>query len=93
MFYWIPFGSLAAPFGLPLALNIHQGLIHIGKEDKNETLQTMIIHMALDFALRHNLPCILTLDAYFPCASIYYGNPQAVLSVLFLPLPAATLLF
>ena len=27
--------------------------------------------MALDFALRHNLPCILTLDAYFPCASIF----------------------
>ncbi|MEA1934226.1 MAG: hypothetical protein U9N60_07335 [Thermodesulfobacteriota bacterium] len=64
-------GSLAAPFGLPLALNIHQGLIHIGKEDKNETLQTRIIHMATDFALRHDLPCIFTLDAYFPCASVF----------------------
>jgi len=64
-------GSIAAPFGLPLALNIHQGLIHIGKEDKNETLQTRIIHMAMDFALRHNLPSVLTLDAYFPCASVF----------------------
>jgi hypothetical protein len=64
-------GSLAAPFGLPLALNIHQGLIHIGQEDKNETLQTRIIHMATDFALRHDLPCIFTLDAYFPCASVF----------------------
>ena len=64
-------GSLAAPFGLPLALSIHQGLIHIGKEDKNETLQTRIIHMAMDFALRHNLPSVLTLDAYFPCASVF----------------------
>jgi len=64
-------GSLSAPFGLPSALNIHQGLIHIGKEDKNETLQTRIIHMALDFALRHDLPSIFTLDAYFPCASVF----------------------
>jgi len=60
------------PFGLPLALSIHQGLIHIGKEDKNKTLQTMIIHMALDFVLRHDLPSILTLDAYFPCALIWF---------------------
>ena len=64
-------GSLAAPFGLPLASNIHQGLIHIGRNDKNETLQTRIIHMALEFALRHDLPSVLILDAYFPCASIF----------------------
>jgi hypothetical protein len=64
-------GSLAAPFGLPLALNLHQGFIHIGKENENETLQTRIINMAIDFSLRHNLPCIFTLDAYFPSASIF----------------------
>jgi len=64
-------GSLAAPFGLPLALSIHQGLIHIGKENENETLQTRIMSMAINFALKHNLPSILTLDAYFPCASVF----------------------
>ena len=59
-------GSFAQPFGLPLALSIHQGLIHIGQENKTkETLGTRIVQMALDFAIRHNLPCILTLDAFF----------------------------
>ena len=68
-------GSLAAPFGLPLALNIHQGLIHVGQESKGEgdveTLGTRIIHMAHDFAVRHNLPCVLTLDAFFPSAAVF----------------------
>lgn len=62
-------GSLAAPFCIPLALGIHQGLIHIGKQDKaeqnDETLGTRIVQMALEFAIRHNLPCVLTLDAFF----------------------------
>lgn len=62
-------GSLASPFCLPLALRIHQGLIHIRKQDKaeenDETLGTRIVQMALDFAMRHNLPSLLTLDAFF----------------------------
>jgi hypothetical protein len=62
-------GSLTLPFCLPLALGIHQGLIHIGKQDNaennKETLGTRIVQMALDFAIRHNLPCVLTLDAFF----------------------------
>ena len=66
-------GSLAAPFGIPLALSIHQGLIHIGQqtEENNETLGTRIVRMALDFAIRHNLPCVLTLDAFFPGAAVF----------------------
>lgn len=71
-------GSFLSPFGLPLSLNIHQGLAHITdeKEQKkgekdNDNLKTRIIRMALDFAIRHNLPCILTLDAYFPGASVF----------------------
>ena len=61
-------GSLSAPFGLPLALSIHQGLIHIGQEKEGnvETLGTRIVQMALDFAIRHNLPSVLVLDAFFP---------------------------
>ena len=62
-------GSVVQPFGLPLALSIHQGLIHIGQENKAEgkveTLGTRIVQMALDFAIRHNVPSILTLDAFF----------------------------
>jgi len=60
-------GSLSAPFGLPLALSIHQGLIHIGQEKEGnvETLGTRIVQMALDFAIRHNLPSVLVLDAFF----------------------------
>lgn len=66
-------GSLLAPFGLPLSLGIHQGLSHVGEEDKaeKENLKTRIIQMALEFSVRHNLPCLLTLDAYFPCASVF----------------------
>lgn len=68
-------GSLLAPFGLPLALGIHQGLSHIDKESETDedqdNLKTRIVQMALDFSLRHNLPCILTLDAFFPCASVF----------------------
>ena len=62
-------GSLASPFGLPLALNIHQGSIHIGQENKEEgnvgTMGTRIVQMALDFTIRHNLPSVLILDAFF----------------------------
>ncbi len=68
-------GTFTAAFGLPLSLGIHQGLEHITdeKEEKEEcgNLKTRIIQMALDFAIRHNMPCILTLDAYFPGASVF----------------------
>ena len=65
----IHYFDVLLPFCLPLALGIHQGLIHIGKQDdtkqKNETLGSRVIQMALEFAIRHNLPCVLTLDAFF----------------------------
>jgi|LGVC01.1.fsa_nt_gb hypothetical protein len=68
-------GSLGAPFGLPLALSIHQGLIHIGQENKGkgnvETLGTRIVQMALDFTIRHNLASVLILDAFFPGAAVF----------------------
>ncbi len=61
-------GSLSTPFGIPLDLGIHQGFVHIGK-DKNKkepaTMGSRIVHMALDFCLRNDLICILTLDAFF----------------------------
>ena len=63
-------GSIKNPFCIPLALGIHQGLAHVGEDDKqkrsNETLGKRIVQMAIDFALRHDQPSILTLDAFFP---------------------------
>jgi hypothetical protein len=69
-------GSLASPFCLPLALGIHQGLVHVGErvKESEETLGTRIIQMAIDFAMRHDLPSILVLDAFFPeCRGIQAG--------------------
>ena len=75
-------GSMAAPFGLPLALGIHQGRIHIGQqstaEAKAETMGTRIVQMALDFAMRHDMPCILTLDAFFPQCRRFPPSPFSV---------------
>lgn len=63
-------GSLVSPFCIPLDLRIHQGLVHVGENNKTEndreTLGTRIIQMALDFSVRHDLRSILTLDAFFP---------------------------
>ncbi len=68
-------GSFLMPFGLPLSLSIHQGLEHITDENRDKkakgNLKTRIVQMALDFALKRNQPCILTLDAYFPAASVF----------------------
>ncbi len=77
--YWgaigILIGTLNNPFCLPLALAIHQGLIHIGKEtnkgNDNQTLGCRIVQMALDFSSQHSIPCILVLDAFFPTASVF----------------------
>jgi hypothetical protein len=68
-------GTMAAPFSLPLNLRLHQGLIHIGQgaetEETPKTLGERLVQMALDFAIKHNLPCILTLDAFFPSAAVF----------------------
>jgi hypothetical protein len=70
-------GSLAVPYCLPLFLALHLGMIHIGQplesesEDRSDTMGTRIVQMAIDFALRHNLPCVLVLDAFFPCAAVF----------------------
>jgi hypothetical protein len=62
-------GSITAPFCIPLSLGIHQGLVHVNekmKEQNSETLGIRIVQMGLDFAIKNNLKCILTLDAFFP---------------------------
>jgi hypothetical protein len=49
-------------------LGIHQGGIHIGEKqspDDKDTLGVKIVRMAHKFALEHNLPSFLILDAFF----------------------------
>ena len=66
-------GSMASPFCTPLSLGIHQGLVHVNEkgraDESKETLGTRIVQMTLDFAIRHDLPSILILDAFFPWSS------------------------
>ncbi|MDM8517773.1 hypothetical protein QUF76_16380, partial [Desulfobacterales bacterium HSG16] len=68
-------GSFKAPFCIPLHLSIHQGTVHIGQKNKIEknrsVLSTGIVNMAIDFALKHDLPSVLILDAFFPIAAVF----------------------
>jgi hypothetical protein len=56
--------------GSSVLLKIHQGLAHIGEDGKEEktpdTLATRFVQMVIDFSIKHNLPSILTLNAFFP---------------------------
>lgn len=68
-------GPLAQPFCLPLSLRIHQGFKHLRQQETSDqdpkTSATRLVQMALDFALEHNRPCILVLDAFFSVASVF----------------------
>ena len=68
-------GSLAAPFCLPLGLRIHQGWQHLGYVDepstRQETLANRLVLMALEFAIAHERPGVLVLDAFFSVASVF----------------------
>ena len=68
-------GTLAQSFCLPLSLRIHQGFKHLrqqGNSDQDSTsLATRLVQMALDFALAHNRPCLLVLDAFFSVAPVF----------------------
>jgi hypothetical protein len=72
-------GSLTEPYCLPLFLQLHLGMLHIGQEqehekeqdNKSETMGTRIVQMAIDFALRQNLACTLVLDAFFPSGAVF----------------------
>jgi hypothetical protein len=66
-------GTLAASFCLPLSLRLHQGFTHLRQPDSiaPETAATRLVRMALDFALEHNQPGLLVLDAFFSVASVF----------------------
>ncbi|MCP4108950.1 MAG: transposase [Desulfobacteraceae bacterium] len=70
-------GSTAAPYCLPLALAIHLGMLHIGQVQESRTgkrtenMGTRVVQMAIDFALRHDAPSVLVLDAFFPTGALF----------------------
>lgn len=70
-------GSMTIPYCIPLALCIQLGKIHIGPQDeingrkKTQTMGTTVVQMAVDFAITHDIPCLLVLDAFFPGAAVF----------------------
>ena len=68
-------GSLTEAFCLPLEARLHQGFAHLdpqpsGPTDR-DTQGVLLVQMALDFALRHDYPSILVLDAFFCIRAVF----------------------
>lgn len=68
-------GSLSQAFCLPLEARLHQGFAHLRQEQQDDTqpqsLAIRLVDMALAFALRHDTPSILVLDAFFAIAPVF----------------------
>ncbi len=67
-------GTLNECFCLPLSIKIHQGISQIStcQNTENKTTSTAsIVSMAMDFAIKNNVPSILVLDAYFAVATVF----------------------
>ena len=69
-------GSFSACFCCPLQLQIQQGWQHLGlTEDSGEKdpikLAERLVIMAILFAVSHNCPCYLVLDAFFSVGSVF----------------------
>lgn len=68
-------GSLAHAFCLPLEARLHQGFAHVREDETDgaprQTLAVRLIRMALQFAVRHDTPAILVLDAFFAIAPVF----------------------
>lgn len=68
-------GSLSQAFCLPIEARLHQGFAHLQEDDpeaeQRQTLALRLVHMALGFAVRHDAPSIVVLDAYFSIAPVF----------------------
>lgn len=69
-------GSLRACFCSPLELRIHQGFRHRGQGEPGSarpgpSLAERVVHMALSFAVGHDCPAFLVLDAFFCTAGVF----------------------
>lgn len=69
-------GSLSQAFCLPLEARLHQGCAHVhdGETDaaQQPTLAVRLVAMALEFAVRHDTPSLLVLDAFFAIAPVFH---------------------
>ena len=68
-------GSFSQAWCLPLEARLHQGFAHVHDDDTDEaqrpTLAVRLVHMALQFAVRHDTPALLVLDAFFAIAPVF----------------------
>ncbi len=69
-------GSLRACFCSPLELRIHQGFCHRGQSEPGSarpgpSLAERVVQMALSFAVGHDCPAFLVLDAFFSTAGVF----------------------
>ncbi|MFZ0257646.1 MAG: hypothetical protein WAN46_18850 [Gammaproteobacteria bacterium] len=69
-------GSLRACFCSPLELRIHQGFCHRGQSEPGSacpgpSLAERVVQMALRFAVGHDCPAFLVLDAFFSTAGVF----------------------
>lgn len=76
-------GSLSQAFCLPLEARLHQGFAHLRQDQpgdaERQSLAMRLVDMALAFALRHDTPSILVLDAFFSIAPVF-GRAASVWS-------------
>jgi hypothetical protein len=68
-------GSFSQAWCLPLEARLHQGFAHVHEDATEEahrpTLAVRLVHMALQFAVRHDTPALLVLDAFFAMAPVF----------------------
>jgi hypothetical protein len=68
-------GSFSQAWCLPLEARLHQGFTHVHDDETAEaqrpTLAVRLVHMALQFAVRHDTPSLLVLDAFFAIAPVF----------------------
>jgi len=68
-------GSLSQALCLPLEARLHQGFAHVHDNEPGEaqrpTLAVRLVHMALQFTVRHDTPALLGLDAFFAIAPVF----------------------
>lgn len=69
-------GSFSQAFCLPLEVRLHQGFAHVQDDEPDEaqrpTLAVRLVSMALEFAVRHDTPALLVLDAFFAIAPVFH---------------------
>ena len=69
-------GSWSQAFCLPLEARLHQGFAHVHDDKTDEaqrpTLAVRLVSMALEFAVRHDTPSLLVLDAFFAIAPVLH---------------------